>query len=75
MKNRNDRVVETVVLGADFNASSDWQEVTGSIVPRYQSSRLAPLKTMKGMFEIEFWATSLSSVLYLDDVQLLKQSP
>ena len=72
MKNRRDRVVERVVLGADFNASNDWQEVTGSILPRYQSPKLQSLKTMRGQFEIDFWATNLSSVLYLDDVKILK---
>ena len=73
MKNRGDFINEYVDIGQNFNAGNDWREVTGSLTFRYQNQKLSDLKQMTGSFEVDFWATSLSSVIYFDDVKLLKQ--
>ena len=72
MKNRNDFINEYVDIGQNFNASGDWQEIKGSLTLRYQNPKLADLKQMAGSLEFDFYATSLSSVIYFDDVKLLK---
>ena len=73
MKNRADFVNEYVDIGQDFNAGDDWREVTGSLTFRYQNPKLQSLKQMTGSFEVDFWATSLASVIYFDDVKLFRQ--
>lgn len=74
MKNRGDFVDEWVNIGQNFSATGDWKEVTGSIVPRYANPKLQELKQMTGSFEVDFYATSLSNVIYFDDVKLLRPS-
>ena len=75
MKNRGDFINEYVDIGQNFSAGGDWQEVKGSLTFRYQNQKLSAVQQMSGSFEIDFWATSLSSVIYFDDVKLLKQAP
>ncbi len=72
MKNRGDYVDEWVNIGQNFSATGDWKEITGSLVLKYQNPKLQDLKQMTGSFEIEFYATNLSSVIYFDDVKLLR---
>ena len=73
MKNRADFISEYVNVGQNFNASNDWHEVTGGFTFRYQNQKLQESKQMTGSFEVDFWATNLSSVIYFDDMKLFKQ--
>ncbi len=73
MKNRGDFVDEWVNIGQNFSAAGDWKEITGSLTPRFQNPKLQEVKQITVSFEIEFYATSLSNVIYFDDVKLLRQ--
>ena len=74
MKNRGDYLIEYVDVGGDANVGSNWSSAGGTLNIQYKNNALHDKPTMTGTLYIEFWATSLSSVIYLDDFKLvLKQ--
>ncbi len=70
MRRSGERVAETIVDQADFNASSSWQTVEGSFTPHYKSSLLRDEKTASFIFDLTFEAADLSAAVYFDDFQL-----
>ena len=69
--NRNDEVDEEVNVGEDFTAGTNWSSAGGTLNIHYRNAALHDRPTMTGSLHIEFWATSLSSVMYLDDFKLV----
>ena len=73
IKNHDAFVDEWIHDGKDFDAGSDWTAVSGTISPRFKSPSMRDQLTTTGEFEIEFWATSMSNVIYFDNISLVKQ--
>ena len=74
VKNRQEFVEEWVDVGENFSAGSNWGAAGGTLNIRYRNPALHDVATLTGGIYIDFWATSLSSTLYLDDFKLvLKQ--
>ncbi len=55
---------------SDFKVGDAWGTVQGDFTPRWKNPALADEKTMALTLYVEFWATSLTGNLYLDDFQL-----
>ena len=70
MKNRDAYVDEYVDIGENFNAGSNWGTAGGTLNIHYTNSALHDKATITGGIYVDFWATNLSSVLYLDDFKL-----
>jgi hypothetical protein len=62
---------ETTDIGGDFSLTSNWSTVEGTLNVQYKHNELQKNPTMTGSLELAFWATSLSSVAYFDDFQLV----
>ena len=73
VKNRDAFVDEWIHEGKDFDAGSDWTTISGTISPHFKSPSMRDQPTTTGVFEIEFWANSMSNVIYFDDFSLVKQ--
>ena len=60
-------------VGQDFSLSSNWSTVTGTFNVHYKHNELRNRPTMTGTFSVEFWATSLSSAAYFDDLKIIQK--
>ncbi len=67
LKNREAFITEYVDIGENFSASSNWGTAGGTLNIQYKNSQLHDKPTMTGGVYIDFYASNLSSVLYLDD--------
>ena len=73
MKNHQDVVEEWVDIGENFSGGSSWVSAGGTLSIHYRNQALHDKPTMTGGIYIDFWATSLTSVLYLDDFKLVQK--
>jgi hypothetical protein len=71
IKNHGIIIDEATDIGGDFSLSPNWSTVEGTLNVEYKHSELRKNPTMTGSLELEFWATSLSSVAYFDDFKLV----
>ena len=68
---KGDTIFDEINEGADFSAGSSWSSAGGTLNVRYHNSELRDKPTINGALYIDFWATGLSSVMYLDDFKLV----
>lgn len=68
------RVGEEVKINNEFTPGANWSTVQKALTLRFKSPELKSKTEMNGHFVIDFYARGLSSVLYLDDVQITPQN-
>jgi hypothetical protein len=65
-----DRASEEIKVGADISVGSSWTTVEKSLKVQYNRADLKANKQVSGSFYIDFYARSMSSVIYIDDIRL-----
>ena len=71
MQSREDFEVGDINIGDDFTVGNNWKTVEGTLNIHYNNSAFHDRPTATGTLFIDFWATSLSSVIYFDDFKLV----